>query len=164
MAKLDKLIEDLFFAHLAENRPDDAQGNAVSGESDPDAVELAGVQERIRKLRMGYAAIPQTVSDDTMFTVVPQLEATERDLKSKLRKKAKARMGALSRAKTPEEIRREWEEASDNGIRRAILSRYLKAVVVRKSGKHGPGGLDYEAIEPVWREDGDYSPHDHIEI
>jgi hypothetical protein len=76
--------------------------------------------------------MPKTVSDETMFTVLPQLEATERDLKAKLRKKAKARMGALSSAKTPEEVRREWEAAGDDvGIRRAILSRYLKAVIVR---------------------------------
>ena len=111
---------------------------------------------------MGYAAVPKTVSDDTMFTVLPQLEATERDLKAKLKKKAKARMGALSRAKSPEEVRREWEEARDDvGIRRAILSRYLKAVIVRRSTLRGPG-FDYSAIEPVWREEGHYTPHDDM--
>ena len=162
MTKLDKLIEDLLFAHLAENAPDNTQESDGSGESDPDAIQLAETQESIRKLRMGYAAVPRTVSDDTMFTVLPQLEATERDLKAKLRKKAKARMGRLSRAKTPAEVRREWDEAGDNAVRRAILSRYLKAVVIRKSGRHGPGDLDYSAIEPVWREDGDYAPLDHV--
>jgi hypothetical protein len=162
MAKLDALIEDLLFAHIAQNAPGDAQASEEPAGNDPDAIQLAETQESIRKLRMGYAAVPRTVSDDTMFTVLPQLEATERDLKAKLRKKAKVRMGALSRAKTPEEVRREWEEARDDvGIRRAILSRYLKAVIVRRSTTKGPG-FDYSAIEPVWREEGDYSPHDDV--
>jgi hypothetical protein len=43
-------------------------------------------------------------------------------------------------------------------VRRAILSRYLKAVVVRKSGKLGRGELDYSAIEPVWRTEEDPIP------
>jgi len=162
MPKLDMLIEDLLFAHLAENAPGDTRESDGADESDPDVIQLAETQESIRKLRMGYAAVPRTVSDDTMFTVLPQLEATERDLKAKLRKKAKARMGRLSRAKTPAEVRREWDDAGDNAVRRAILSRYLKAVVIRKSGRHGPGELDYAAIEPVWREDGDYAPIDHV--
>ena len=131
-------------------------------ETDPDAIQLAETQESIRKLRMGYAAVPRTVSDDTMFSVLPQLEATERDLKAKLRKKAKVRMGRVSLAKTPEEVRREWDEADDNLVRRAILSRYLKAVIIRKTDRRGPGDLDYSAIEPVWREDGEYAPLDHV--
>jgi len=162
MPKLDKLIEDLLFAHLAENAPDGAQESDGAGETDPDAMQLAETQESIRKLRMGYAAVPRTVSDDTMFSVLPQLEATERDLKAKLRKKAKVRMGRVSLAKTPEEVRREWDEADDNLVRRAILSRYLKAVIIRKTARRGPGDLDYAAIEPVWREDGEYAPLDHL--
>jgi hypothetical protein len=93
MAKLDALIADLLFAHIAENAPDDAQVSEEPEEDDPDAIQLAETQASIRKLRMGYAAVPKTVSDETMFTVLPQLEATERDLKAKLRKKVKARMG-----------------------------------------------------------------------
>jgi DNA invertase Pin-like site-specific DNA recombinase len=162
MPKLDKLIEDLLFAHLAENAPDGAQESDRADATDPDAIQLAETQESIRKLRMGYAAVPRTVSDDTMFSVLPQLEATERDLKAKLRKKANVRMGRVSRAKTPEEVRREWGEAADNLVRRAILSRYLKAVIIRKTGRRGPGDLDYSAIEPVWREDGEYMPLDHV--
>jgi site-specific DNA recombinase len=162
MARLDALIEELLFAHIAENAPDDAQASGEPNGNDPDAIQLAETQESIRKLRMGYAAVPKTVSDDTMFTVLPQLEATERDLKARLRKKVKARMGALSRAKTPDEVRREWEEARDDvGIRRAILSRYLKAVIVRRSSLRGRA-FDYSAIEPVWREEGDYAPHDDV--
>jgi hypothetical protein len=163
MPKLDKLIEDLLFAHIEANAPDNMQLKTQTDENDPDAIALADIQERLKKLRLGYAAVPQTVSDDTMFTVVPQLEATEKRLKAELRKKAKIRMGQLSRAKTPDEVRQEWNEAADDvGVRRAILSRYLKAVVIRKSSKHGPGDLDYEAIEPVWREDGDFVPQDYI--
>jgi hypothetical protein len=60
--------------------------------------------------------------------------------------------------KPPEEVRREWDEANDNLVRRAIFSRYLKAVIIRKTERRGPGALDYSAIEPVWREDGEYSP------
>ena len=162
MARLDALIEDLLFAHIAQNAPDDSPARQEAEESDPDAISLAETQESIRELRMGFAAVPKTVSNETMFTVLPQLEATERDLKAKLRKKAKVRMGALSRAKTPAEVRREWEEAGDDaGIRRAILSRYLKAVIVRRSALKGPK-FDYSAIEPVWREEGDYAPHDEV--
>jgi site-specific DNA recombinase len=162
MPKLDKLIEDLLFAHLAENAPDGAQESDGADKADPDAIQLTETQESIRKLRMGYAAVPRTVSDDTMFSVLPQLEATERDLKAKLRKKAKVRMGRVSLAKTPEEVRREWDEAADNLVRRAILSRYLKAVIIRKTNRRGPGDLDYSAIEPVWRGDGEYAPLDYL--
>jgi hypothetical protein len=60
-------------------------------------------------------------------------------------------------------VRAEWDAAADNvGVRRAILSRYLKAVILRRSSHHGPGELDYAAIEPVWREDGDITPYDTI--
>jgi site-specific DNA recombinase len=162
MAKLDSLIEDLLFVHITQNAPTAGSMAEEPDANDPDAIELAGIQERIRKLRLGYAATPQTVSDDTMFTVVPRLEATERDLKARLGKKAKARIGAMSRAKSPEEVRREWDDAGDDvGIRRAILFRYLKAVVVRKSATRGPV-FDYAAIEPVWRKEGDYAPHDDL--
>jgi site-specific DNA recombinase len=163
MPKLDKLIEDLLFAHIEANAPVSGQLSAEPEENDPDAIELADVQQRLKSLRMGYAAVPRTTSDDTMFTVVPQLEAHERRLKASLKKKAKVRMGQLSRAKTPAEVQREWDEAAgDVGVHRAILSRYLKAVVIRKSGRRGPGELDYEAIEPIWREAGDAMPDDPV--
>jgi hypothetical protein len=98
-----------------------------------------------------------------MFTVLPRLEATERDLRAKLNKKAQARMGQISRAKSPEDVRREWDESAGNvGVRRAILSRYLKAVIVRKSASVGAAAFDYASIEPVWREEGDYAPHDDL--
>lgn len=156
--KLDALIEDLLFAHIAANAPADGQLAAVPDADDPDAIELADVQKRLLSLRTGYAR--GTVSDDTMFNVVPELEARERKLKSALAKKAKTRISRMSRAKSPDDVRREWDEAAgDVGVRRAILSRYLKAVVVRKSASHGPQGLDYSAIEPVWREDGDARPN-----
>jgi site-specific DNA recombinase len=159
MPKLDRLIEDLLFAHITANAPGDSQPPAMPDEDDPDTGELAGVQKRLLVLRTGYAE--GTVSDDTMFNVVPQLEARERQLKSDLAKKAKVRRGRVSRAKSPEDVRREWD-AGDAGVRRAILSRYLKAVVVRKSGKHGPGDIDYSAIDPVWRDAGDPMPDDYM--
>jgi len=151
--RLDRLIEDLLFAHIEANAPSDDQVAAVPDADDPDVTGLADVQKRLFSLRTGYAQ--GTVSDDSMFNIVPELEARERKLKSDLAKKAKTRMGRASRAKSPTDVRREWDEAAGNvGVRRAILSRYLKAVVIRKSAKHGPGELDYSAIEPVWREDG----------
>jgi len=164
MPKLDKLIEDLLFAHIEANAPDDSQLMAAPDENDPDAIELADVQERLLNLRKGYAATPRTVSDDTMFNVVPQLEASERELKAKLSKKARTRAGRLARSKSVADVRREWDAAAgDIGVRRAILSRYLKAVMIRPSKNHGPGELDYEAIEPIWREDGDVMPQDYME-
>jgi site-specific DNA recombinase len=163
MPKLDALIEDLLFAHIEANAPTDSQFAAEPEDNDPDAAELADVQQRLFNLRQGYAATPRTVSDNTMFTVVPQLEARERQLKADLRKKAKVRMGRLVRAKSPAEVRQEWDAAADDvGVRRAILSRYLKAVIVRPSRRRGPGRIDYDAIEPVWGEDGDVMPQDHV--
>jgi site-specific DNA recombinase len=163
MAKLDKLIEDLLFAHIAAHAPATGDLSVVPDESDPDMVALADVQERLLNLRKGYAAVPRTVSDDTMFNVVPQLEASERELKGKLAKKARTRAGRLARSKSAGDVRREWDAAAgDTGVRRAILSRYLKAVIVRKSGRHGPGELDYESIEPVWRDDGEFMSYDNI--
>lgn len=97
-----------------------------------------------------------------MFNVVPELEARERQLKAELAKKAKTRISRAARDKSPDDVRREWDAAADVGVRRAILSRYLKAMVVRKSGAHGPGDLDYSAIEQVWREDGDTPPGDYV--
>jgi hypothetical protein len=38
------------------------------------------------------------------------------------------------------------------------LSRYLQAIVVRKSPVHGPGELDYAAIEPIWKGSGQSVP------
>ncbi len=161
MGKLDKLIEDLLFAHIAANAP--AELPAVPDENDPDMIALADVQERLLNLRRGYAAVPRTVSDDTMFNVVPQLEASERDLKTRLARKARTRSGQAARSRSVEDVRAEWDAAAgDVGVRRAILSRYLKAVILRRSSRHGPGDLDYSAIEPVWRDDGDIMPYDTI--
>jgi len=125
-----------------------------------DAAELADVQRRLFSLRTGYAR--GTVSDDSMFNVVPELEARERKLKSELARKAKARISRQARDKSPADVRREWDQAADVGVRRAILSRYLKAVIVRKTSLRGPGVVDYSAIEPVWREDGDILPEEYL--
>lgn len=120
-------------------------------DNDPDAVELAGVQQRLFQMRTGYAR--GTVSDDSMFSVVPELEARERSLKAELAKKAKTQISRAWRGKSPEDVRTEWDQAAgDTGVRRAILSRYLKAVVIRKSARRGTGELDYSAIEPVWKD------------
>jgi len=156
--KLDALIEDLLFAHIAANAPAREEDlSAVPGPDDPDVKDLADVQQRLFRMRTGYAR--GTVSDESMFNVVPELEARERQLKSDLAKKAKARRGRMSRAKSPEQVRSEWDAAAgDVGVHRAILSRYLKAVVVRKSSKRGRGELDYSAIEPVWRTEEDPMP------
>jgi DNA invertase Pin-like site-specific DNA recombinase len=163
MTKLDQLIEDLLFAHLAANAPAAPDLSVVPDENDPDVLALADVHERLLNLRKGYAAVPRTVSDDTMFNVVPQLEASERELKARLARKARAQAGKLARSVSAEDVRREWDEAAGQvGVRRAILSRYLKAIIVRKSGRHGPGELDYESIEPVWREDGEVLAYDDI--
>jgi site-specific DNA recombinase len=163
MAKLNALIEDLLFAHITANAPDDNGLAADTDENDPDIVALADVQARLLSLRQGYAAVPRTVSDDTMFNVVPMLEASEREIKSRLARKARAQAGRLARSVSAEDVRREWDDAAtDIGVRRAILSRYLKAVIIRKSGHHGPGELDYQSIEPVWREDGEQLNYDSL--
>lgn len=163
MGKLDTLIEDLLFAHIAANAPAGNGLSLVPDENDPDVAELADVQERLLNLRKGYAAVPRTVSDDTMFNVVPQLEASERELKARLARKARTNAGRLARSRSADDVRREWDEAAgDVGVRRAILSRYLKAIIIRKSNRHGPGELDYESIEPVWRDDGEVMPYDNI--
>jgi site-specific DNA recombinase len=163
MGKLDQLIEDLLFAHITANAPAAADLSVVPDENDPDVIELADVQQRLLNLRKGYAAVPRTVSDDTMFNVVPQLEANEREIKTRLTRNASAQAGKRARSVSADDLRREWDEAAgDVGMRRAILSRYLKAVIVRKSRRHGPGELDYESIEPVWREDGDVMAYDNI--
>jgi hypothetical protein len=162
MAKLDKLMEDLLFAHIAANAPDGAL-SVVPDEDDPDVVALVDVQARLLNLRQGYAVVPRTVSDDTMFNVVPQLEASERELRARLARKARAQAGRLARSRPAGDVRAEWDDAAtDTGVRRAILSRYVKAVIIRKSARHGPGELDYDAIEPVWREDGELMPYDNI--
>jgi site-specific DNA recombinase len=89
-----------------------------------------------------------------MFNIVPQLEARERQLKSELAKKAEVRRGRLSRSQPAEDVRTEWD-AGDIGVRRAILSRYLKAVVVRKSTLADTRLVDYSSIEPIWLTESD---------
>src|SRR5437899_9141566 len=127
MAKLDALIEDLLFAHLAANAPQAAGVAALPDENDPDVIALADVQARLLRLRRGYAAVPRTVSDDTMFNVVPELEAGEREIKARLARKSRAKAGLAARSVSADEVRREWDEAAgEAGVRRAILSRYLK--------------------------------------
>jgi hypothetical protein len=105
----------------------------------------------------GYAR--GTVTGDTTFNIVPRLEARERQLKSDLAKKTKIRHGRLSRAQSPDDVRRDWN-AGDIGVRRAILSRYLKAVAVRKSALAGRRLLDFSAIEPIWLTGSDPMPDD----
>jgi hypothetical protein len=58
--------------------------------------------------------------------------------------------GRAARSKSAEEVRQEWD-AGNVAVRRAILSRHLQAIVVRKSSVRGPGELDYAAIEPIWK-------------
>lgn len=120
---------------------------------------LAEVQARLFKLRTGYAQ--GTVTDDSMFNIVPQLEARERQLKSDLAKTAKVRHGRLSRAQSADDVREEWD-AGDIGVRRAILGRYLKAVVVRKSTLTNNQLLDYSSIEPIWRTESDPVPDEFL--
>jgi hypothetical protein len=87
------------------------------------------------------------------------LEAAERTLRAKLAKNAWELRSRAARLVSPADARREWEEAAgDVTVRHAILSRYLKAVIIRKSSTRGPGNIDYSAIEPVWREDDDALP------
>jgi hypothetical protein len=75
-----------------------------------------------------------------MFSVVPELEARERTLKAELAKKAKTQISRAWRGKSAEDVRRDWDEAAgDTGVRRAILSWYLKAVVIRRSARRGIG-------------------------
>jgi DNA invertase Pin-like site-specific DNA recombinase len=159
-AKLDPLIEELLFAHIVANSPQgDDELSAVPDPGDPDAAELADVQGRLFKLRTGYAQ--GTVTDDSMFNIVPQLEARERKLRSELAKKAKIRRGRMSRAQSADDVRREWD-TGDVGVRRAVLSRYLKAIVIRKSTLANTRLVDYSAIEPVWRDDDDPMPGEYL--
>jgi hypothetical protein len=96
---------------------------------------------------------PREHPNRTLRQLPHAAEARERTLKADLAKKAKTQISRASRGKSPEDVRREWDEAADDvGVRRAILSRYLKAVVIRKSARRGPGNLDYSAIEPIWRD------------
>ncbi len=159
--KLDQLIEELLFAHISANAPDSSIAVTTADENDPDAIDLASVQKRLHTLRTGFAR--GTVSEDSMFNIVPELEARERGLKAELAKKAKTRIARIARAKSPQEARQEWDDAAgDVGVRRAIVSRYLKAIVIRRSSLHGPGVLDYSAIEPVWRNDSDTMPDEFL--
>lgn len=152
--RLDKLIEDLLFAHLKANAPE-AASLAAEDDDSPAARDLADVQRRLLELRTGYAQ--GTVTDETFFATTPLLEARQRKLKAELAKKARTRTGRLARSKSADEVRQEWD-AGNVAVRRAILSRYLQAIVVRKSSVHGPGELDYAAIEPIWKGSGQSVP------
>jgi hypothetical protein len=141
-------------AHLQANVPEAASLTAADDDS-PEARDLAEVQRRLLELPTGYAQ--GTTTDETFFATTPLLEARQRKLKAELAKKARTRTGQAARSKPAEEIRREWE-AGNVAARRAILSRYLQAIVVRRSSVHGPGELDYSAIEPIWKGTGQSVP------
>jgi hypothetical protein len=146
-------------AHIAANAPDPGAAPPGTGTETPESAELTRVQQRLRALRTGYAR--GTVSDNTMFTAVPMLEATEKDLKSRIAKSTREARGRAARQVSPADVRREWDAAAgDVAVRRAIISRYLRAVIIRKSSTRGPGKLDYAAIEPVWRDDDEPAPGD----
>jgi DNA invertase Pin-like site-specific DNA recombinase len=149
-----KLIEDLLFAHLQANAPESASFVTKDDDS-PEARDLADVQRRLLELRTGYAQ--GTVTDETFFATTPLLEARQRKLKAELAKKARTRTGRAARSKSAEEVRQEWD-AGNVAVRRAILSRYLQAIVVRKSSVRRPGELDYAAIEPIWKGSGQAVP------
>lgn len=137
------------------NAPHPGELAASTGDDSPEAKELAEVQRRLLELRTGYAQ--GTVTDETFFATTPLLEARQRKLTAELTKKARTRTGRLARSKSAEEVRREWG-TGNVAVHRAILSRYLQAIVVRKSSVHGPGELDYAAIEPIWKGSGQAVP------
>ncbi|MGH3395075.1 MAG: recombinase family protein [Streptosporangiaceae bacterium] len=149
-AKLDALIEDLLFRHITENAPDPAALPTPDGD-DPDMAELAEIQRRLLKMRTDYAA--GNLTDDTFFGTVPALEGRERKQKAKLARQARARSGRQARYRSPGDVRREWD-SGDVAVRRAILSRYFQAIVIRPTSARGRAGFDYAAIEPVWKDSG----------
>ncbi|MEU8269918.1 recombinase family protein [Sphaerisporangium sp. NPDC049002] len=147
-AKMDALAEDLLFAHITANAPaitqPDSDGQA---EQDPEAEALADVRRRLATMRQQYAT--GAVSDETFFSTVPTLEAREKKLKAAVKKKEQARSGDALLRRSPEQIRREWEQASTSG-KRAILGQYLQAIIVGPSTTRGPV-FDYSTVRPVWK-------------
>jgi site-specific DNA recombinase len=152
--RLDALIEELLFRHITGNAPDDAALPA-GDDDDPDVPALAEIQRRLLRLRTDYAE--GNATDDTFFGTVPALEARERKLRADMARKARVRSGRLARNRSPEDVRREWG-AGDVAVRRAILSRYFRAIVIRRSAPHGPAGFDYASIVPVWKDSGAADP------
>ncbi|MET8340278.1 recombinase family protein [Streptosporangium canum] len=146
--KLDELAEDLLFAHIAANAPASAEPDTdASTEQDPDAQALAEVRRRLEKMRQGYGA--GTVSDETFFATVPALEAQEKKLKAAVKKTEQARSGEALLRRSPQQIRKEWEEASMAG-KRAILGQYLQAIIISPSAARG-SNFDHSAVRPIWK-------------
>ncbi|MFD8459380.1 recombinase family protein [Streptomyces antimycoticus] len=147
MAGMDKLIEDLLFLHLEQNRPaeDDAQPEAEPER--PDEVRLADVRKRLSMMRVGMRE--GSVSPESFFAVVPGLEAQEKKLVASLGKARRAQVDRAARLRTPEEVRADWDATIP--CRRELLGQYLQAIIVHPAQVKGRGVFDHTTIEPVWK-------------
>ncbi|MEU1664621.1 recombinase family protein [Streptomyces sparsogenes] len=148
MPHMDKLIEDLLFLHLEQNRPAEDDPQPETEPEHPDAVRLADVRKRLSMMRNGMRE--GTVSPESFFAVVPGLEAQEKKLIAGLGKARRAQADRVARLRTPEEVRADWENATIPG-RRELLGQYLQAVIVHPAQAKGRGVFDHTTIDPVWK-------------
>ncbi|TDU05626.1 DNA invertase Pin-like site-specific DNA recombinase [Streptomyces sp. 846.5] len=147
MPKLDKLIEDLLFAHLTENAPDEGEQLPEVDGASPEAAELESVRSTLEKMRIGLR--DGVIGPDSFFAVVPGLEQREKRLAAALREARQVRALRVQQSRSVDEVREDWDKATVPG-RRAILAQYLRAVVVHPSQTRGPV-FDHASIDPVWR-------------
>jgi site-specific DNA recombinase len=148
MAKLDKLVEDLLFLHLEENRPSMKERLTLVTVDEPDSDRLTEVQTRLNAMREGMR--DGTVSVESFFAVVPGLEKEEKKLLAQRSKAAREQISRNRQLRTPEEIREEWDNEATTAGRRALLGQYLRAVAVGPSQTRGPV-FDHQSITPIWK-------------
>ncbi|MGI8450619.1 MAG: recombinase family protein [Streptosporangiaceae bacterium] len=88
-ARLDALIEDLLFAHIAANAPRYVEATDLGEDDTAEAKQLTEVRRRLREMRTGYAR--GTVSDESMFSTVPSSKPRNASSKARqLRKHGRA--------------------------------------------------------------------------
>ena len=148
MAKLDELVEDLLFRHLETNRPQAGPGLVLV--ADPVDPGLEDVQTRMKQLNDAVAT--GVITMETFLAVIPGLEKQKKELVAARAQASRNEASRHRRLRSPEAVRREWDDDATVAGRRALLGQYLLAVVVGKSQTKGPV-FDHGSITPAWRED-----------
>ncbi|MFI8880382.1 recombinase family protein [Streptomyces sp. NPDC055243] len=148
MVELDRLIEDLLFKHLEENRPPESERIPEPQQVSPEAAKLEDVQSRLSMMRTGMRE--GTTSPESFFAIVPGLETQERKLLASVGKARRVQADRAQRSKSPARVRAEWHDATVQG-KRTLLGQYLRAIIVHPSQSRGRAAFDHTTIAPVWK-------------
>jgi len=137
----DALVGKLLLAHVAGEELKGSTSSVWEGD-----VRIAELQGQIDSIMGAFLA--GTISGDVAFPRVQALEGELGDMRNGRSEWLLATTGPAIRRITP----KTWE-AMDTDQQRAIVEKFLSAVLIRPAKRRG-NTLDQERVVPVWREAG----------